>query len=54
MLHSELLELNAEVQKHQSELEAVEVKAARGGTPQRLYESLSVLANRPGGGRECP
>jgi len=46
MTRDELLELVAEVQKHQSELEAVEVKSARGGTPQRLYESLSALANR--------
>ena len=43
----------AEVQRRQSELEAVEVKSAHGGTPQRLYESLSALANRSGG-RECP
>jgi ATP-dependent DNA helicase RecG len=50
MTRDELLELVAQVQKHQSELEAVEVKSARGGTPQRLYESLSALANRPGGG----
>jgi len=43
----------AEVQGHQSELEAVpacrtgrDVKSARGGTPQRLYESLSAPPNR--------
>jgi len=28
----------------------VEVKAARGGTPRRLYEPLSAFANRTGGG----
>jgi len=44
MTRDELLELVAEVQKHQSKLEAVEVKSARGGTPQRLYELLSALA----------
>lgn len=28
----------------------MEVKAARGGTPKRLYEPLSAFANRTGGG----
>ena len=46
MTRDELLELVAAVHRHQSELETVEVKSARGGTPQRLYESLSALANR--------
>jgi len=50
MTREELLELIAEVQQRQSELNDIEVKAARGGTPQRLYESLSSFANRPGGG----
>jgi ATP-dependent DNA helicase RecG len=35
--------------RRQSEVNKVEVKAARGGTPQRLYESLSAFANRTGG-----
>ena len=42
----EVSELVAEVQKHQSELEAVKVKSARGGTPQQLYEPLSAPPNR--------
>ena len=46
----ELRQLIDEVQKRQSEFAHVEVKAARGGTPKRLYEPLSVLANRTGGG----
>lgn len=33
-----------------SELDDVEVKEARGGTPTRLWESISALANRRGGG----
>jgi hypothetical protein len=33
MTRDELLELVAEVQRHQSELEAVEVRLACGGTP---------------------
>jgi ATP-dependent DNA helicase RecG len=39
-----------EVQRRRSELDNVEVKSARGGTPRRLYEALSAFANRPGGG----
>ena len=50
MTRKELQELVAEVQKHQCELDGIEVKSAARGTPQRLYESLSALANRPGGG----
>jgi predicted HTH transcriptional regulator len=50
MTREELLELIAEVQQAQSELAHVEVKSARGGTPRRLFEPLSALANRPGGG----
>ncbi len=50
MTREELLELVAEVQRHQSELEDVEVKSARGGTPERLYEALSAFANRTDGG----
>jgi ATP-dependent DNA helicase RecG len=46
----ELRQLVADVQRRRSELDNVEVKAARGGTPQRLYESLSAFANRTGGG----
>jgi ATP-dependent DNA helicase RecG len=38
------------VQRRQSELDNVEVKAARGGTPRRLHEPLSAFANRTGGG----
>lgn len=50
MTHDELLQLIAEVQRHQSELDNVEVKAARQGTPQRLFEPLSAFANQPAGG----
>ena len=39
-----------DVQRRQCELDNVEVKAARGGTPKRLFEALSAFANRPGGG----
>ena len=50
MTRDELKQLIADVQYHQSELVSVEVKAARGGTPRRLYEPLSAFANRTGGG----
>ena len=50
MTREELLELIAEVHQHQSELDDVEVKSARGGTPKRLFEPFSAFANRTGGG----
>jgi len=46
----ELRQLINEVQKRQTESDHVEVKAASGGTPKRLYEPLSAFANRTGGG----
>jgi len=48
--HEELLDLITQVQQQQSELQDVEVKSAHGGTPKRLFESLSSFSNRPGGG----
>ncbi|MHB1559590.1 MAG: ATP-binding protein [Isosphaeraceae bacterium] len=50
MTRDDLQRLIAEVQQRQSELDDVEVKTARGGTPKRLYEGLSAFANRTGGG----
>lgn len=50
MILEELRRLIADIQRHQSELDNVEVKTGRGGTPKRLYETLSALANRTGGG----
>lgn len=50
MTRDELRQIIADVQRHQSELDNMEVKAARGGTPRRLYEPLSAFANRTGGG----
>ena len=46
----ELRKLVADLQHRQLEPDAVEAKAARGGTPKKLYDSLSAFANRPGGG----
>ena len=45
----ELHKLVTEVQHRRMEPDAVEVKAAHGGTP-KLFDSLSAFANRPGGG----
>ena len=50
MTREELKQLIEELQQRQSELDNVEVKTAKAGTPKRLYESLSVFANRPVGG----
>src|SRR2546430_2505778 len=50
MTRDELRQLIVDVQQRQTELDNVEVKAARGGTPRRLYEPLSAFANRTGGG----
>ena len=50
MTREELLELIDGVQRHRSEMTAVEVKAAQGGTPKRIYEPLSAFANRHEGG----
>src|SRR3972149_1400430 len=52
MTPEELESLIAEVQHRQSELNDVEVKSARGGTPKRLYEAPSAVANCPGGASE--
>jgi ATP-dependent DNA helicase RecG len=50
MTPNELKQLISDVQKRQSEFDHVEVKAAHGGTPKRLYEPISAFANRTGGG----
>lgn len=50
MERDELRELVHQVQQHRMEPDAIEVKTAQGGTPKKLYDSLSAFANRPGGG----
>jgi ATP-dependent DNA helicase RecG len=50
MSPEEVRELIADVQRRRGESESIEVKAACGGTPKRLYESLSAFGNRTGGG----
>lgn len=50
MIAEEIEQLIREIQVQQCELDDVEVKAAHQGTPSRLYDSFSALANRSGGG----
>jgi hypothetical protein len=50
MTRDVLRQFIADVQSHQSELASVELKAARGGTPSRLYGTLSAVADCTGGG----
>lgn len=49
MTRKQLLALIADLQAHACELDDLEVKSARGGTPARLYEDLSSFANSTGG-----
>lgn len=49
MTHDQLLDLVADLQAHACELDDLEVKAARGGTPAHLYEDISGFANCDGG-----
>ena len=50
MTREELLQLISDMQNHQCELDDIEVKSAKEGTPKRVFESLSAFANRPDGG----
>jgi len=50
MTKSEFDEIVEELRSRGSELEDVEVKEASGGAQSRIWESLSALANRSGGG----
>lgn len=50
MLKEELIALIKEVTTRKSESQHIECKKAAGGTPQRLYDTLSAFANQNGGG----
>lgn len=50
MHRNEFNEMLTSLRERGSELDDVEVKEASGGAPARLWESISALANRPGGG----
>lgn len=50
MTADEIRQLIREVQTQQCELDDVEVKSAHQGSPSKLYDTFSALANRTGGG----
>lgn len=50
MLTEELLELANKICKQKSEEQTIEVKAAHGGCPKRLYDTLSSFSNQDSGG----
>lgn len=50
MLPEELLALVHDVRTKQCEMNTIEVKKAKSGTPHRLYDTLSSFANQNGGG----
>lgn len=50
MLKEELLDIANEIIKTKSEKQNIEVKAANGGCPKRLYDTLSSFSNQDGGG----
>ncbi len=50
MLSIELNDLIKQIISTKAESQTVEVKAAHGGTPKRLYDTLSSFSNQDGGG----
>jgi ATP-dependent DNA helicase RecG len=49
MTSSELAEILAQLRRYGCELDDLEVKTAKGGTPRNLHRDLSALANTHGG-----
>jgi ATP-dependent DNA helicase RecG len=49
MTRRQLLAIIADLQAHNCELDDLEVKTARGGTPGHLFEDISAFANSAGG-----
>lgn len=50
MVEQELKELIARVEARRCEGQTLEVKAAHGGCPEKLYDTISSFANQDGGG----
>ena len=47
MTKDELTQIIAEIQRHKSEFDELEVKTASGGTPKKLLAPLSAFSNQP-------
>ena len=50
MLSTELAELVREIMAYKCERQNIELKRAAGGTPEKLYDTLSSFSNQTGGG----
>ncbi len=50
MRPNELIELAKTVSSHKAETQTIEVKAAHGGCPKSIYDTLSSFSNQDGGG----
>lgn len=50
MLSVELNDLVKKIIEMKAESQTIEVKSAHGGTPKRLYDTLSNFSNQDGGG----
>ena len=50
MITEELVELTKWILNKKTERQDLEIKAAHGGCPKRLYDTLSSFANQDGGG----
>ena len=50
MLSEELIELANQTMHLKAETQTLEVKAAHGGCPKKLYDTLSSFSNQDGGG----
>lgn len=50
MLPEELIDLAENIIKNKCESQHIELKTAAGGTPERLYDTLSSFTNQTGGG----
>ena len=50
MTELDLLQLLEKIQVQRSESSTLEIKSAQGGTPEKLYDTLSSFSNQDDGG----
>ena len=50
MVERELMELIQQIQTRGCEEQTTEVKSARGGCPEKLYDTISAFSNQNSGG----